>query len=365
MAGMRDPQLIPKYTKLGIKEYQKNPVASLKYFLKAYQQLTPDVDVDTTHTVVYNLALTYYTTGSYEKAIALYETLPASHHDGQYERALALFNLGRLEAGAEFYRHRYFRTTHDTTRFPRLLIPFVTERASFTDRRVLVMNEQGFGDELMFFRSISSLAAVAESVTVQVYPELYDVLVDIVPENVTLTTDRNAGELAKSHDVYTALGDVWLEWLRAPQLQLSTKTTLELDPERFHIGFVQSPNQLSKNARDRAVDVKFFKELATIPGVVLHSLQRDEKFSFATNYVLNTFADTLNIINALDLVVTIDTSVAHLALASATPTLIAYTRYVDWRWKNRLYDVELVRGCDLGKKVRSVINITRTSNVIE
>jgi len=78
--------------------------------------------------------------------------------------------------------------------------------------------------------------------------------------------------------------------------------------------------------------------LEVLPGVAWYSLQREEGLAapfpgiFQLGSLLSNFSDTACALGSMDLVITVDTAVAHLAGAMGVPTLLLLTQLPDWRW---------------------------------
>jgi len=109
------------------------------------------------------------------------------------------------------------------------------------------------------------------------------------------------------------------------------------------LGLVWSGNPKHGNDRHRSVPLDLLRPLLGVPGVRLFSLQvgpraqdiaADGRIGPITDLAphLDDFADTAAAISQLDLVVTVDTSVAHLAGALDRPTWLLLPWNADWRW---------------------------------
>jgi hypothetical protein len=132
-----------------------------------------------------------------------------------------------------------------------------------------------------------------------------------------------------------------------PDLVARWKARLDaLSPDRApRIGVVWSGNTTAKVDRGRSVPLRAFEPLAKAVGAPLISLQKGfgldqldtlaEGFSLATlgaEYDAGDFADTAAAIMNLDLVVSCDTAVGHLAGAVGRPTWLALNARSEWRW---------------------------------
>ena len=114
-----------------------------------------------------------------------------------------------------------------------------------------------------------------------------------------------------------------------------------INKKNFRLGIVWSGNQQNRKLLHKSVDLKLFEPLLKIPDITVYSLQRDKedevvkqfgKQVFDLSPQLTDFSETAGAISQLDLVISVDTSVAHLAgaLGHAVWTLLPFT--ADWRW---------------------------------
>jgi len=115
------------------------------------------------------------------------------------------------------------------------------------------------------------------------------------------------------------------------------------DPPGLRVGLVWSGNPHHGNDRNRSVLLRDFEPLADVPGVTFVSLQKGAAASQASDSTLRLkvvdhtprlidFGETAALLANLDLVVTVDTSVAHLSGALARPTWVLLPFAPDWRW---------------------------------
>ena len=119
----------------------------------------------------------------------------------------------------------------------------------------------------------------------------------------------------------------------------------------FKIGIVWAGNPQHPNDKFRSCKLEEFKEIYNLPNVKLFSLMKDHRartydgkkiidLSADTNdmkivdmsYYLKSYYETAKIINSLDLIVGVDTSVIHLAGSMNKPTLCLLPWNPDWRW---------------------------------
>jgi hypothetical protein len=260
---------------------------------------------------------------AYMKAMAL---KPAE--DLQFRLSIALLGQGRWDTGLPLYERRPDRVTTPlrTLSFPEW------DGSPLNGRSVLVWREQGYGDELMMARFISQLKTngagrVTVAPTVALL-RLFSTLdgVDEVFEAV--------GEVAiPAHDVWvlpfsmpyrlgvTPQTVAMPGYLRAPD-EARAKWAGFVEPGRKTIGFVWHGNPVQRLERYRGLpSPHVLAPLAEHAALV--DLQEPR----------GDFADTAAIVEQLDLVVTTDTAMAHLAGALGKRCWVILTHVgCDWRW---------------------------------
>jgi len=341
-------QLVSK----GVKQYSNEQYADS---IKSYNQAKDIVklydpgNVDLVDIINRNIGLSYSSLMKYDKALESYNSVKNRNNATLlYETSLALLHLGRIDEAMPLYRNRYCREM----KFPLIPLPFIEITSSpieLSGKNVLILNEEGLGDELMYMRSIYKISQIVESAMVQVYPEL----IKLFEENIKLPNIKFFSKRSFDRDffdqceVWTTTGTIWSWFPNEPALELkSGRDKLEM-PEGHNIAFVHSPNIKSKNFKDRRINEQYFKNLGKQKGVVLHSMQYGTNEPYARNYVINDFIDTLQIIESVDDVQVIDTSVAHLLANSfarhSVKGMLVYKNYIDWRWTNNFYDIPILK----------------------
>jgi len=230
--------------------------------------------------------------------------------------ALNLLRAGDYAEGFRLYERREVKITRAMTGRPRLSFP---EWHGGPVRSLVILPEQGLGDEIMFNRYVPQLTAQGVEVTLLCRPSLARLF---APLGVRLLP------LGPSVDVPRAEG-----WVLSPSLPLRMGTTPANVPEAVYLPGgaggegvgVMAVGSLDPDPR-RALPKTSADQLLALPGAV----NLDPAATGAKD-----FEDTRAIIEGLALVITVDTAVAHLAGAMGKPcwTLIPFTP--DWRWGER------------------------------
>jgi hypothetical protein len=225
--------------------------------------------------------------------------------------------------------------------------------ADLCGRKLLIRAEQGLGDTLQFIRLAPRVRRLAPDVTVCVQASLVPLLRDsgicVFGDTATLGDfDLQVPLLSLPRILGTNLDSIPSEvpYLAANR-NLATQWHERLrDVRGFKVGIAWQGNPNHVSDRHRSIPLASFSPLARVPGVQLVSLQKDagtdqiaavaERIGLVTLDGLDeqggAFTDTAAVMQQLDLVVTSDTAIAHLAGALGVRVWTALAVSADWRW---------------------------------
>lgn len=217
-------------------------------------------------------------------------------------------------------------------------------------RSIVLVSEQGLGDTLQFVRYVPRVAQGAGRVFVQAPSTLHALLREL-PDNceVVRPTDAVRADfhcaLMDLPEVFaTGLDDIPADipYLRADPARVQRWSAQLADAPRPRVGTVCSGNAAHTNDRNRSIPLQLWAPLlqAHARFISLQPEMRPADLAAAANLPLDLgparqvrdFADTAALLQALDLVITVDTSVAHLAGALGRPVWILLPHCPDWRW---------------------------------
>lgn len=299
----------------------------------------------------YNLGILWYGKKNLAKSIRSYrnalETNP-QHGESKVAMSLALLMDKQYPEGFAMHDARWGVSLNCPVReFNR---PYWYGQAVPESSSILVTLEQGFGDTLQMLRYFSSLSEKFEKISVEVQPQMQRLVTLAFPDvNVVVH-----GSQLPQTDFYCpimslprAFGTTYDAipgqgaYIKVPSHTLLGANMVS-DP-RKKIGVCWRGGMLDPRMTHRSLSVGSIKNLfeaATYAWVSLvKDLPDDERVELAScpgvvdlTSDLTDFYDTYRLISALDLVISVDTAVAHLAGAMGKPTIVILNEGYDWRW---------------------------------
>lgn len=217
-------------------------------------------------------------------------------------------------------------------------------------RRILVYGEQGFGDALQFCRYLPMLRNLGATVLLRLSAPVAGVIGDSMP-GIEVSADPglpaydcHCALLSLPHRFQTRLNTIPnpVGYLRArPETAAKWADRLGAGPA-LRVGVVWTGNPKHINNRYRSVSAESLLPLLAIEGIKVFSLQVGARHHELTrcsggavadiSAELTDYAETAGVIANLDLVISICTSVAHLAGGMGKPLWMLLNAVPDWRW---------------------------------
>lgn len=301
-----------------------------------------------------NLAAFYQEQRQYKKALQCCDRaieIAPNYADSHWTRAIILLRLGDYKRGFIEYEWRWKRKENP----PRILPKPIWDGSNIAGKTILLQAEQGMGDMIQFIRYLPELLKLGCEVIFECHPLLVRLMknIDGVKKVVAI------GDTLPEFDVYIPLLSLplvlgttietipakipYLTPLESVKVKLETPASNSLK-----VGLVWAGNPRHLDDRKRSSSLKDFLPILNIPNIDFYSLQKEPKSAeideFSPLNIVNLsskikdFADTASVISQLDLVITVDTAVAHLTGALGKPVWVLLCYNADWRWMTERED---------------------------
>lgn len=279
---------------------------------------------------------------AYRRAELLGYTKP----DLAWDKALLDLLAGDLDAGFAAYASR-FALPENPPRFTQL--PEWQGQALGPGECLLIHAEQGFGDSLQFLRYVRAAAEQAVGpIVLELQQPLHRLALPLLDGLDIRLIARDEPPGPVSHQIAlmslpALLGSRDFLGL-VPYLTAPAAPRLRRHSGALHVGIAWAGRPTHKNDRNRSLGLAGFLPLLELPGTELFSLQVGPRQGDIATLGLEAlvtdlgarvkdFADTAALMQDLDLIITVDTSVAHLAGALGRPVWVLLPFAPDWRWQ--------------------------------
>jgi tetratricopeptide (TPR) repeat protein len=292
-----------------------------------------------------------------DEAIMVYrhvKRIDPANAETDWNMALIQLLNGDFEAG---WREREARwkisSLPGTAGYPKFPQPMWLGEENIEGKTILVCADEGLGDTIQFVRYAPMLTALGARVILLPQESLYPLLSGFPGVSQCLPNLRGGLPAFDIHCPIMSLPRAFrttLETIPAPISYLPTPAEDRRQVwedrlghhDRLRVGLVWSGNPKHKNDRNRSIPLRMFSSILDADATFV-SLQKDPSsvdkaiLIERTDIVdltahLTDFMETAALISCLDLVITVDTSVAHLAGALGRPTWILLPYTPDWRW---------------------------------
>jgi tetratricopeptide (TPR) repeat protein len=300
-----------------------------------------------------NLALTFKDLGRFSEALESYDralSLEPDSAEVNWNKSLLLLLQGNYAEGWPLYEWRLKRDELSAD-YPQFQQPLWRGEMELSGKRLLIHVEQGLGDMVQFCRFVPELVSRGAEVILQVQKPLMPLISTLVSD-ISLIAK---GDPLPEFDLYCPLMSLPYALGLTTETIPSFDSYLSADPlkvEDWHnklgpsnllrVGVVWSGRPEHKNDHNRSISLDALSPILDLP-VEWHSLQKEYRASDVDllstldqlhqhQEALSDFSDTAALIENMDLVVTVDTSVAHVACALGKPTWVLLPYLSDFRW---------------------------------
>jgi tetratricopeptide (TPR) repeat protein len=311
------------------------------------------------HVVHFNFANTLLNAGKYSEAIEMYKktiALNPRFNRSKINLGTTLLSMSNFEEGFKEYFHRIYEDKNFKSVLHKKNL--LWNGQNIENKKILIVAEEGLGNTLQFSRYLETLSQLKCKIIFQCQEELHHLFedMDFIDQLVSIESDYD------DYDYWAPLQNLiniltpdlnsncpFPSALKINDNKLLEWETLIAINDNVKIGLNWQGSASNPRVANNSVSLNKFKNIINNPLATFISLQKGpavsdiEKFKFEENIInydllmdagSKKFLDTAAIIKYLDLVITTDTSIAHLAGTLGTQTWLLLPKVSDWRWLN-------------------------------
>ncbi len=258
-----------------------------------------------------------------------------------FNRALAELITGDYDSGWEDYEARF--TTGGSVKELHTDIQR-WKGEPVVGRQILLWSEQGYGDAIQFVRYAMALSDIGATVVVEAQDEKIAPLL-AVAEGVSQVVVRNSHHLIPDFQIPMMSLPRFFGNISCPPSYFKPLSTSSMFSEiiksangRLKVGLAWAGRPAHEDDRNRSIAANLLKPLASFADIDFVNLQFSSAgYPLGLNLLdmrakIRNFLDSAALVTQLDLVITVDTAVAHLAGALGVPVWIMLPFNPDWRW---------------------------------
>ena len=311
------------------------------------------------HIVHFNFANTLLNAGKYSEAVEMYKKtiqINPNFYRSRINLGTTLLSMSNFDEGFKEYNNRIYEDKN----FKSILHKKnqIWNGQNIENKKILVVAEDGLGNTLQFSRYLEILSQLNCKIIFKCQEELHHLFEDLlyIEELISLDNDYEDFEywVPLQNLVYLLTPDLNSNCPFPTALKIDDNKLLEWETliainDNVKIGLNWQGSSLNPRVASNTVTLDKFNNIVKNPNATFISLQKGapvsdiEKFKLEENIInydllMDTggkkFLDTAAIVKYLDLVITTDTSIAHLAGSLGTQTWLLLPKVSDWRWLN-------------------------------
>ena len=264
-----------------------------------------------------------------------------------------------------------------------------------TNNKILVIKEQGYGDDIMFSRYLKFFKSLGYNITLATNPELINLLkaspdlddikiVSSLPELSPDTFDFRTHLMSLPYLLLNYIEEkpkpiyICEKRIKSKKLKFQNQIDRTLNNKKLKVGITWSGNPKHWRDKNRSIELEMLQTLFSLEKVEFYAIQkvfekREERILEKYKNVnpcseyLHDFAHTAYLTSGMDLIITVDTSLVHLAGSMNKKTYLMTPVVPDWRWgleKNQDWypSISLVRQEKIGCWIQPIQKMKKLLN---
>mgnify|MGYP001458785102 CR=1 FL=1 len=321
-----------------------------KLFLKALKIFKEKLRIEKKNFVnYYNIGCLFFDIGRADQAYYYFNKSLEINPKNQptiWNKGLCELTQKRLKDGFKLYEYRFLNIENEKKftdiRSPKNLL-------DITDKKILVWDEMGLGDAVMFSRFIIDLTNYTKKITFVVNKKLTKLLSNLSPY-IKVVDYENLNSLNYDFQIPVCslpklLNISKVEDINFYELSLirNKNFKIELDNSKLNIGVAWSGNPDYVRDEYRSIPFDVFKKVLNFKNINFYKIFKDTKNSEYLNY--NSYPNLFdcgnksiyevsNIMKDLDLIISSDTSIIHIAGILNVKSFLLLNFNSEWRWFN-------------------------------
>ena len=298
--------------------------------------------------IYYNIGCLLFELGKVRQANYYFEkskNLNPNFADITWRQSLCYLTLKDFKNGFLLYEDRWKRENHPNIKFNNIKTP--NNISEIKDKKILIWDEQGLGDTINFSRFVIDILKFTKDVTFVVDKKLKDILSKLHTEifvvdyqnlkEINYDFQIPTGSLPKLLNILTT-DDIKFYKLSLPETKIKKKY---IDNDKFNIGIAWCGNPNYPMDKYRSISFEKFNKLLQLKKFNFYKLSKtsknsspisEENSSNIFDFGDKSLFEISEIIRDLDLVISVDTSINHLAGILGTNSILLLNYNNDWRW---------------------------------
>ena len=296
----------------------------------------------------------YHILKRFDEAILCYDKaikINPNYYEAYFNKSFTQLFLGNFIEGWKNYE---FRWKTKKFKYKNLYsnIKVANDIDNIKQKKLLIWQDEGFGDTIQMIRLVKSLSAHTNNIILQVHEDLKSLIKDSFSYCNVISTGEVCADVDYQIPLMSLISFLNLTLNTVPKdtpylkiddnLVRKWSNNLKIKKEKLNIGISCSGNNLYRENRIRSLNLHYFEPLLKISNLFLIQKEidtSDKEFLLSHSEIkfigsqINSFSDTAAIVQNMDLIISIDTSLVHLAGSLGKKTYILLNWPHDHRWQ--------------------------------